>query len=90
MHCGASHSMAVVKRSGRVYTWGKNTQGQCGRGVQFGSVPYVLNRFACVCACVGNLEDMLRPMVNTTLKSEVIVKVYIFDGAYMSGGDFST
>lgn len=29
--CGASHSMALSK-SGRLYTWGKNSQGQCGRG----------------------------------------------------------
>jgi alpha-tubulin suppressor-like RCC1 family protein len=33
VYCGASHSMAVVRRSGRVYTWGKNSQGQCGRGL---------------------------------------------------------
>lgn len=33
IHCGASHSMAITRRSGRVYTWGKNSQGQCGRGV---------------------------------------------------------
>lgn len=25
--------MAIIRRSGRVYTWGKNSQGQCGRGV---------------------------------------------------------
>jgi alpha-tubulin suppressor-like RCC1 family protein len=29
--CGASHSMALTS-SGRVYSWGKNTQGQCGTG----------------------------------------------------------
>jgi alpha-tubulin suppressor-like RCC1 family protein len=65
VHCGASHSMAVVKRTGRVYTWGKNTQGQCGR---------------------GNLEDILRPMINTTLKNDNIVKVccYIGSSAFYS------
>lgn len=29
--CGASHSMALT-RGGRLYSWGKNSQGQCGRG----------------------------------------------------------
>ena len=31
VQCGASHSLAL-SASGRVYTWGKNTQGQCGTG----------------------------------------------------------
>ena len=31
IQCGASHSMALTK-TGRVYSWGKNTQGQCGQG----------------------------------------------------------
>jgi alpha-tubulin suppressor-like RCC1 family protein len=29
--CGASHSMALT-RAGRLFSWGKNSQGQCGRG----------------------------------------------------------
>ena len=29
--CGASHSMALT-RTGKLYAWGKNSQGQCGRG----------------------------------------------------------
>lgn len=47
--CGASHSMARTK-SGRLYTWGKNSQGQCGRG--------------------GNGEDVLKPVVITSVKEE--------------------
>jgi alpha-tubulin suppressor-like RCC1 family protein len=31
VQCGASHSMALTN-AGRVYSWGKNTQGQCGHG----------------------------------------------------------
>jgi alpha-tubulin suppressor-like RCC1 family protein len=31
VQCGASHSMALT-RGGKVYSWGKNTQGQCGHG----------------------------------------------------------
>lgn len=31
MQCGASHSLAL-SRTGRVYSWGKNSQGQCGLG----------------------------------------------------------
>ncbi len=31
VQCGASHSMALTS-SGKVYSWGKNTQGQCGHG----------------------------------------------------------
>jgi alpha-tubulin suppressor-like RCC1 family protein len=31
VQCGASHSMALTS-AGRVYSWGKNTQGQCGHG----------------------------------------------------------
>lgn len=31
VQCGASHSLALT-RQGRVYTWGKNSQGQCGLG----------------------------------------------------------
>jgi hypothetical protein len=29
--CGASHSLALTSK-GQIYTWGKNTQGQCGHG----------------------------------------------------------
>ncbi|KAH9159076.1 hypothetical protein LEN26_002534 [Aphanomyces euteiches] len=29
--CGASHSLAI-NQQGRLYTWGKNNQGQCGHG----------------------------------------------------------
>ena len=32
VQCGASHSLALTA-SGRVYSWGKNSQGQCGQGV---------------------------------------------------------
>lgn len=31
VQCGASHSMVLTKQ-GKVYCWGKNTQGQCGVG----------------------------------------------------------
>lgn len=31
IQCGASHSLALSVE-GRLYSWGKNTQGQCGRG----------------------------------------------------------
>lgn len=31
VQCGASHSMALTN-AGRIYSWGKNTQGQCGHG----------------------------------------------------------
>ncbi|KAJ1408124.1 regulator of chromosome condensation 1/beta-lactamase-inhibitor protein II, partial [Ochromonadaceae sp. CCMP2298] len=31
VQCGASHSI-VLTGQGRVYAWGKNTQGQCGQG----------------------------------------------------------
>ena len=31
VQCGASHSLALSSK-GKVYTWGKNTQGQCGTG----------------------------------------------------------
>lgn len=31
VQCGASHSLALTER-GHVYSWGKNTQGQCGHG----------------------------------------------------------
>lgn len=31
VHCGASHSLALTA-GGSVYSWGKNTQGQCGAG----------------------------------------------------------
>lgn len=31
VRCGASHSL-VLTQQGRVYSWGKNTQGQCGHG----------------------------------------------------------
>jgi alpha-tubulin suppressor-like RCC1 family protein len=31
IQCGASHSV-VLTSSGAIYTWGKNTQGQCGLG----------------------------------------------------------
>ena len=31
VQCGASHSLALSS-TGSVYTWGKNTQGQCGTG----------------------------------------------------------
>jgi len=31
IQCGASHSMARTQQ-GNMYTWGKNTQGQCGQG----------------------------------------------------------
>jgi len=31
VQCGASHSMALTT-AGKVYSWGKNTQGQCGHG----------------------------------------------------------
>lgn len=32
VQCGASHSMAITKKNGNVYMWGKNSQGQCGKG----------------------------------------------------------
>jgi RCC1 and BTB domain-containing protein len=32
VQCGASHSMAITKKNGNVYIWGKNSQGQCGKG----------------------------------------------------------
>ena len=54
VQCGASHSMAITKKNGRVYMWGKNSQGQCGK---------------------GNLEDVQRPSLNTTLQGEVVVKM---------------
>lgn len=31
VQCGASHSLALTD-AGTIYTWGKNTQGQCGVG----------------------------------------------------------
>lgn len=31
VQCGASHSLAVT-RTGKLYSWGKNSQGQCGIG----------------------------------------------------------
>ena len=31
IQCGASHSLAITAE-GRLYTWGKNSQGQCGLG----------------------------------------------------------
>lgn len=31
VQCGASHSLALTAK-GQVYSWGKNTQGQCGHG----------------------------------------------------------
>lgn len=31
VQCGASHSMALTD-AGKIYSWGKNTQGQCGHG----------------------------------------------------------
>jgi alpha-tubulin suppressor-like RCC1 family protein len=31
VQCGASHSLALTS-TGRVYSWGKNSQGQCGTG----------------------------------------------------------
>ena len=33
VQCGASHSLAVTTE-GRMYSWGKNSQGQCGRGLE--------------------------------------------------------
>ena len=31
VQCGASHSLAVTV-TGKLYAWGKNSQGQCGVG----------------------------------------------------------
>jgi alpha-tubulin suppressor-like RCC1 family protein len=43
IQCGASHSMAISKRMGKVYTWGKNSQGQCGRGKKDHGQALILN-----------------------------------------------
>jgi alpha-tubulin suppressor-like RCC1 family protein len=48
--CGASHSL-VITQNGRLFAWGKNAQGQCGR---------------------NGGEDVLRPIMNTTIKDELI------------------
>ena len=37
VQCGASHSLALSDR-GVVYSWGKNSQGQCGVGTKYAAI----------------------------------------------------
>ena len=53
--CGASHSLAL-SRSSKLFAWGRNAQGQCGR---------------------GGSEDILRPIINTSLKDEILIQVFL-------------
>jgi alpha-tubulin suppressor-like RCC1 family protein len=43
IQCGACHSLALTT-SGTLYTWGKNTQGQCGLGVAEDVLSPTLNK----------------------------------------------
>ena len=45
VQCGASHSLALTE-AGSVYSWGKNTQGQCGHGTADDTVrPQLVRKF---------------------------------------------
>jgi len=80
VQCGASHSLAVTA-NGKLYCWGKNSVGQCGKGEY---ATDVIISFDCAlprCVCLssaGTMDDILRPTLVSSLQLERIVQVSIY------------